>query len=101
MERLRLTSSPRVMSKSSGIREFQASHPVTHSPSILVRRRCKFGLPALLAVENLSNDQNAAPSVPMAPRSGPHHIILPWEKRVPDNTFLEVVSPCLSPSEEQ
>jgi hypothetical protein len=77
LERLRLSSSPTQI-KANSIRDAHGNS-VSSSPSILIRRRCKFGLPTLLALENLSGETNfTTPSVPMAPKSGPQ-IPLSWD----------------------
>ena len=95
LERLRLSSSPTHI-KASAIRDANGN---VSSPSILIRRRCKFGLPTLLALENLSSETNyTTPSVPMAPKSGPQ-IALSWDfsaQSAQQTPFAEECAPYLA-----
>ena len=82
LERLRLSSSP-TQTKGSGVRD---AHGNSNSSSILIRRRCKFGLPSLLSLESMSGETSfTAPSVPMAPKSGPHQMSLSWDFAAQDS----------------
>mmetsp|Transcript_21979 Transcript_21979/g.60189 ORF Transcript_21979/g.60189 Transcript_21979/m.60189 type:complete len:141 (-) Transcript_21979:106-528(-) len=76
LERLRISNSPR---KTFSFRD-NGNNATSPPHSILMRRRCKLGVPPLLQLVGGEDVcETTTPPVPVAPRSGNKQILLLWD----------------------